>query len=125
MLDASKAFSGFSVNDIHKAKEFYGKTLGLKVSEDHGMLTLHLSGNAPVLIYPKDNHTPASFTILNFPVKDVDKAVADLGKRGVRFEKYIDPGIKTDEKGIHRDGGPTIAWFKDPAGNILSVLDEG
>jgi catechol 2,3-dioxygenase-like lactoylglutathione lyase family enzyme len=125
MLDASKAFSGFSVNDIDKAKEFYGKTLGLKVSEDHGMLTLHLSGNAPVLIYPKDNHTPASFTILNFPVKDVDKAVADLGKRGVRFEKYTDPGIKTDEKGIHRDGGPTIAWFKDPAGNILSVLDEG
>lgn len=125
MLDASKAFSGFSVNDIGKAKEFYGKTLGLKVSEDHGMLTLHLSGNAPVLIYPKDNHTPASFTILNFPVKDVDKAVADLGKRGVHFEKYTDPGIKTDEKGIHRDGGPTIAWFKDPAGNILSVLDEG
>jgi catechol 2,3-dioxygenase-like lactoylglutathione lyase family enzyme len=124
MLNSNKAFSGFSVNDIEKAKAFYGKTLGLKISEEHGMLTLQLGGGAPVLIYPKDNHTPASFTVLNFPVKDVDKAVADLTKRGVRFENYTDPGIKTDEKGIHRDGGPTIAWFKDPAGNILSVLDE-
>jgi len=125
MLDNSKAFSGFSVNDIGKAKDFYGKTLGLKVSEQHGLLTLHLSSGTSVLIYPKDNHTPATFTVLNFPVKDVDKAVTDLAKRGVRFENYTDPGIKTDEKGIHRDGGPTIAWFKDPAGNILSVLDEG
>ena len=124
MLDNSKAFSGFSVNDIGKAKDFYGKTLGLKVSEQHGLLTLHLSSGTSVLIYPKDNHTPATFTVLNFPVKDVDKAVTDLAKRGVRFENYTDPGIKTDEKGIHRDGGPTIAWFKDPAGNILSVLDE-
>jgi catechol 2,3-dioxygenase-like lactoylglutathione lyase family enzyme len=124
MLSGSKAFSGFSVNDIAKAKEFYSKTLGLEVSEEHGLLTLHLGGGTPVLIYPKDNHTPASFTVLNFPVKNVDEAVADLGKRGVKFENYTDPGIKTDAKGIHRDGGPNIAWFKDPAGNILSVLDE-
>jgi hypothetical protein len=89
------------------------------------MLTLHVGDGTSVLIYPKDNHTPATFTVLTFPVKDVDKEVADLTKRGVRFENYTDPGIKTDEKGIHRDGGPTIAWFKDPAGNILSVLDEG
>jgi catechol 2,3-dioxygenase-like lactoylglutathione lyase family enzyme len=125
MLASSKAFSGFSVNNIDKAKDFYSKTLGLEVSEEHGMLTLHVGDGTSVLIYPKDNHTPATFTVLNFPVKDVDKEVADLTKRGVRFENYTDPGIKTDEKGIHRDGGPTIAWFKDPAGNILSVLDEG
>ena len=124
MLASSKAFSGFSVNNIDKAKDFYSKTLGLEVSEEHGMLTLHVGDGTSVLIYPKDNHTPATFTVLNFPVKDVDKEVADLTKRGVRFETYTDPGIKTDEKGIHRDGGPTIAWFKDPAGNILSVLDE-
>lgn len=125
MLEDSKAFSGFSVNDIQKAKEFYGKTLGLDVIEDHDMstLTLHLASGGAVLLYPKPNHTPATFTVLNFPVHDVDKAVEDLGKRGVRFEKYSDPSIKTDAKGTHRDGGPTIAWFKDPAGNILSVLD--
>lgn len=122
-LDQSKAFSGFSVNDIGKAKDFYGKTLGLDLSEDHGMLILHLSSGAPVLIYPKDNHTPASFTILNFPVDDVDQTVAELSKRGVRFERYNDPQLKTDDKGIMRNNGPTIAWFKDPAGNILSVLD--
>ena len=122
-LGSSKAFSGFSVNDIARAKEFYGKTLGLEVSEEHGLLTLHLGGGTPVLIYPKDNHTPASFTVLNFPVKNVDEAVADLSKRGVKFENYKDPRIETDAKGIHRDNGPTIAWFKDPAGNILSVLD--
>ncbi len=123
MLGANKAFSGFSVNDINKAKEFYGKTLGLDVSEDHGMLKLHLGGST-VTIYPKQNHLPATYTVLNFPVKDVDKEVMDLTKRGVHFEHYADPSIKTDAKGIHRDGGPTIAWFKDPAGNILSVLDE-
>lgn len=124
MLGGSKAFSGFSVNDIAKAREFYGKTLGLEVSEEHGLLTLHLGSGTPVLIYPKDNHTPATFTVLNFPVKNVDEAVADLSKRGVIFENYKDPGIETDANGIHRTGGPTIAWFKDPAGNILSVLDE-
>jgi len=122
MLEASKAFSGFSANDIEKAKEFYGKTLGLKVSESHGLLTLHLAGDNNVLIYPKPNHVPATFTVLNFPVKDVDQAVDELTKRGVRFEIYNLPDIKTDKKGIMREKGPTIAWFKDPAGNILSVL---
>jgi predicted enzyme related to lactoylglutathione lyase len=124
MLEASKAFSGFSANDIEKAKEFYGKTLGLKVSESHGLLTLHLAGDNNVLIYPKPNHVPATFTVLNFPVKDVDQAVDELTKRGVRFEIYDLPDIKTDKKGIMRGKGPTIAWFKDPAGNILSVLEQ-
>ena len=124
MLEASKAFSGFSANDIEKAKEFYGKTLGLKVSESHGLLTLHLAGDNNVLIYPKPNHVPATFTVLNFPVKHVDQAVDELTKRGVRFEIYDLPDIKTDKKGIMRGKGPTIAWFKDPAGNILSVLEQ-
>jgi hypothetical protein len=97
----------------------------LKVSESHGLLTLHLAGGNNVLIYPKPNHAPATFTILNFLVDNVDKAVDELAKRGVRFEIYNMPDIKTDEKGIMRGKGPTIAWFKDPAGNILSVLDEG
>ncbi len=125
MLKDSKAFSGFSVDDIQKAKEFYGQTLGLKVSESHGLLTLHFAGGNNVLIYPKPNHAPATFTILNFPVGNVDKAVDELAKRGVRFEIYNTPDIKTNEKGIMRGKGPTIAWFKDPAGNIFSVLDEG
>jgi len=123
MLRDSKAFSGFSVKDIPKAKEFYSKTLGLEVSESRGLLTLHLAGGASVLVYPKPNHTPATFTILNFPVDSVDKAVDELTKRGVRFEIYDEPALKTDERGIRRNGGPTIAWFKDPAGNILSVLE--
>ena len=122
MLGDSKAFSGFSANDIEKAKEFYGRTLGLKVSESNGLLTLHLAGGNNVLIYPKPNHTPAKFTVLNFPVDDVDRAVDELTKRGVRFEIYDLPDIKTDKKGIMRGNGPTIAWFKDPAGNILSVI---
>jgi len=124
MLEASKAFSGFSANDIGKAKEFYGETLGLKVSESHGVLMLHLAGDKNVLIYPKPNHVPATFTVLNFPVKDVDQAVDELTKRGVRFEIYDLPDIKTDKKGIMRGNRPTIAWFKDPAGNILSVLEQ-
>jgi len=124
MLSESKAFSGFSVNDTQKAKQFYGQTLGLEVSESNGLLTLHLAGDNKVLIYPKPNHAPATFTILNFPVDDVDKAVDELTKRGVRFEIYNLPDIKTDEKGIMRGKGPTIAWFKDPAGNILSVLGQ-
>ncbi len=97
----------------------------MKVSEFHGLLTLHFAGGNNVLIYPKPNHAPATFTILNFPVGNVDKAVDELAKRGVRFEIYNTPDIKTNEKGIMRRKGPTIAWFKDPAGNILSVLDEG
>jgi catechol 2,3-dioxygenase-like lactoylglutathione lyase family enzyme len=123
MLGKSKPFSGFAVPDIEKAKKFYGETLGLKVSEDHGVLTLHLAGGNNVLIYPKPNHVPATFTILNFPVDDVDRAVDELKKRDVRFEIYDLPDLKTDEKGIMRGNGPTIAWFKDPAGNILSVLE--
>ena len=123
MLSNSKAFSGFSVNDTQKAKQFYGQTLGLEVSESNGLLTLHLAGDNKVLIYPKPNHVPATFTILNFPVDNVDKAVDELTKRGVHFEIYNQPDIKKDEKGIMRGKGPTIAWFKDPAGNILSVLD--
>ncbi|HEU5262915.1 MAG TPA: VOC family protein [Gemmatimonadales bacterium] len=124
MFKDSKAFSGFSVDDIQKAKEFYGRTLGLKVSEDHGFLHLHLAGGATVLVYPKPNHTPATFTILNFPVDSVDKAVDELTRRGVRFEIYNDDALKTDQRGVFRGGGPVIAWFKDPAGNILSVLEE-
>ncbi len=124
MLKESKAFSGFSVNDTKKAKEFYGRTLGLEVSESNGLLSLHLQGGTNVLIYPKPNHAPASFTILNFPVGNVEKAVDDLSERGVRFEIYDQPELKTDAKGIFRGGGPVIAWFKDPAGNILSVLEE-
>jgi catechol 2,3-dioxygenase-like lactoylglutathione lyase family enzyme len=124
MLKESKAFSGFSVNDIPKAKDFYGQTLGLQVSESHGLLTLQLAGGNTVLIYPKVNHTPATFTVLNFPVENVDQAVEELTRRGVRFEVYDLADIKTDEKGIMRGNGPTIAWFKDPAGNILSVIEE-
>lgn len=123
MLNDSKAFSGFSSNDIPKAKTFYGTTLGLNVSEEHGLLTLHLAGGNNVLIYPKENHQPATFTVLNFPVDSVDETVDELTSRGVKFERYDMPDLKTDERGIHRNGGPVIAWFKDPAGNILSVLE--
>jgi catechol 2,3-dioxygenase-like lactoylglutathione lyase family enzyme len=126
MFKNSRAFSGFSVDDIKKAKEFYGETLGLKVSEEHGMLSLHISDNCKILVYPKDNHKPATFTILNFPVDNIDKAVDELISKDVTFEHYKD---MTDEKGIARGisqkRGPDIAWFKDPAGNILSVLQEG
>jgi len=123
MLKDSRAFSGFSVDDIAKAKMFYGEKLGLQVSESNGMLTLHLAGDTAVLIYPKPNHTAATFTILNFPVDDIEKAVDQLSNVGVRFERY-EGNMKTDAKGIFRGGGPLIAWFKDPAGNILSVLQE-
>src|SRR6266403_4760932 len=124
MLRNTKVFSGFSAGDIPKAKEFYEKTLGLDVTESHGVLTLRLAGGNNVLIYPKPNHVPATFTVLNFPVKDVDLAVDELTNRGVRFEKYDLPGLTTDQKGIMRGNGPIIAWFKDPAGSILSVIEE-
>jgi predicted enzyme related to lactoylglutathione lyase len=125
MFRDTKAFSGFSVNDIQKAKDFYGQTLGLEVTEEAmGILALHISGGGKIIIYPKPNHTPASFTILNFPVTDVEKAVDELTSRGVQFEQYDFGQMKTDRKGIIRGQGPTIAWFKDPAGNILSVLEE-
>jgi catechol 2,3-dioxygenase-like lactoylglutathione lyase family enzyme len=106
-----------------KGKRVYEKTLGLEVSEFNGLLTLHLAGGTSVLIYPKADHTPATYTVLNFPVDSVDKTVDELSKRGVRFEIYNEPNLKTDNKGIFRVGGPTIAWFKDPDGYILSVLE--
>lgn len=122
MLKQSKAFNSFSVDNIAKAKEFYGGTLGLEVTEANGMLKLS-AGDNTVLIYPKPNHAPATFTVLNFPVNSIDKAVDELTKRGVRFEIYNDPNLKTDNRGILRGEGPVIAWFKDPAGNVLSVLE--
>src|SRR4051794_38297815 len=112
MFANTKAFSGFSVNDISAAKQFYGETLGLDVSEEHGMLQLHIAGGRDILVYPKPNHTPATYTILNFPVEDIDMAVDQLAERGVRFERYDNSG--QDEKGINRAGGPFIAWFTDP-----------
>jgi catechol 2,3-dioxygenase-like lactoylglutathione lyase family enzyme len=124
MFKDSKAFSGFSVDDLQKAQEFYSQALGLEVSEMNGLLELHLAGGARVLVYPKPNHNPATFTILNFPVANVEQAVDELTSRGVRFEHYDEDDLKTDEKGIARGEGPTIAWFRDPAGNILSVLEE-
>lgn len=125
MFETTKAFSGFSVNDVPKAKEFYTNTLGLRVSEENGLLTLHIAGDRDILVYPKgDDHVPAEFTILNFPVDDIDQAVDDLGARGVNFLRYPGREEGTDEKGIWRGGGPLIAWFNDPAGNILSVIQE-
>jgi catechol 2,3-dioxygenase-like lactoylglutathione lyase family enzyme len=123
MFKNAKAFSGFSVDDIPAAREFYGTTLGLDVTDVEDMLDVALGTGAHVLIYPKPNHEPATYTILNFPVEDVDAAVDDLASRGVAFELYDEPDLKTDEKGIFRGQGPTIAWFRDPAGNILSVLE--
>jgi catechol 2,3-dioxygenase-like lactoylglutathione lyase family enzyme len=123
MVKRKAVFSGFAVNDLSKAREFYDRTLGMEVSEDHGLLHLHISRGAEVLVYPKPNHTPATFTILNIQVPDVGEAVDELTKRGVRFETYDQPDLKTDARGIMRGNGPTIAWFKDPAGNILSVVE--
>jgi catechol 2,3-dioxygenase-like lactoylglutathione lyase family enzyme len=123
MLGNTKPFSSFSVNDLQKAKEFYSETLGLEVKTEAEGLELHFPDNN-IFIYPKENHVPATFTILNFPVKDIESTVDGLSKRGVRFEKYEEGELKTDEKGIFRGDGPTIAWFKDPAGNFLSVIEE-
>ena len=124
LFKESEAFSSFSVNDIARAKEFYGKTLGLEVSESMEGLELNTGGNT-VFLYAKPNHTPASFTVLNFPVDDIEEAVDELKALGVRLEHYDLPDLKTDERGIFRgEPGPQIAWFKDPAGNILSVVEE-
>ncbi|CAN5146470.1 VOC family protein [soil metagenome] len=124
MFKNTKAFSGFSVDDIPKAKHFYSEILGVTVEEGmYGILVLHIAGDKKIIIYPVHKHVPANFTILNFPVDDIEKAVDQLTKKGVKFEQY-DGHMKTDEKGIFRGGGPLIAWFKDPAGNILSVLEE-
>ena len=118
MLNPDEAFSGFAVDDIPRAKDFYSRVLGMDVTEEHGMLSLSIGGGKSVLVYPKDDHVPATYTILNFPVADVERAVADLTGAGVAFERYDE----TDDKGIMRGFGPDIAWFRDPAGNILSVL---
>ena len=117
-----EAFSGFSVNDLQKAKDFYLHVLGLDVSDEGGMLQLRIAGSNPILIYPKPDHIPATFTILNFPVDDIDKAVDDLNRRGIQFEQY-GGNLQTDPKGISRGDGHKIAWFKDPSGNILSIIE--
>jgi catechol 2,3-dioxygenase-like lactoylglutathione lyase family enzyme len=127
MFESTKGFSGFAVDDIEKAQRFYGETLGLKTTVDQdGSLILHIAGDRDTFVYPKSNHTPADYTILNFPVDDIDGAVDELTARGVTFEMY--DGLEQDQKGIARgrahNMGPDIAWFKDPAGNILSVLQE-
>lgn len=124
MFEHTKAFSGFAACDLAAAKEFYGGTLGLRVSESGGLLTLHVAGGTDILVYPKRRHVPADFTILNFPVEDIQQAVADLKARGVTFERYPGSDVATDEDGIFRGGGPLIAWFTDPAGNVLSVVQE-
>jgi catechol 2,3-dioxygenase-like lactoylglutathione lyase family enzyme len=123
MLQSSKAFSGFSVNDIQQARTFYRDTLGLEVSEPMHQLALDFPNGNHVFIYEKPNHVPATFTVLNFPVDNIEKAVDDLSAKGIKMEHY-DGEMQTDEKGIFRGGGPLIAWFKDPAGNILSVLED-
>jgi len=122
MLRDSRAFSGFSSNDVAEAKAFYAEKLGLEVTEDDGMLTLHLAGGGKVIVYPKPNHEPATFTVLNFPVKDIEDTIDSLAKAGIQFERY--EGMDQDSRGINRGGGPLIAWFKDPAGNILSVIQD-
>jgi predicted enzyme related to lactoylglutathione lyase len=122
MFKDTKAFSGFSVDDVDAAKQFYGQILGLDFSEQNGLLTLHIAGGRDTIVYPKADHTPAVFTILNFPVTDIEQAVSELSDLGVKFEHY--DGMGQDEQGIFRHGGPLIAWFKDPAGNILSVLQQ-
>jgi catechol 2,3-dioxygenase-like lactoylglutathione lyase family enzyme len=119
MFTDTKAFSGFAVDDIDKAREFYGETLGLRTSVEHGILTLEIAGDRPTIAYPKADHTPADYTILNFPVEDIERAVDELSARGVVFERY--EGFDQDDRAIHREG-PPIAWFKDPAGNVLSVI---
>jgi catechol 2,3-dioxygenase-like lactoylglutathione lyase family enzyme len=122
MFADTEAFSGFSVSDLDEARKFYEETLGLRVSEEYGLMTLHLAGGRDTLVYPKANHTPATYTTLNFNVDDIEAAVDELVSRGVNFERY--PGMDQDDRGINRGGGPFIAWFTDPAGNILSILQQ-
>jgi catechol 2,3-dioxygenase-like lactoylglutathione lyase family enzyme len=122
MFADTKAYSGFAVDDIKKARAFYDETLGLRTSEEYGLLWLHLAGGRDTLVYHKLGHVPATYTILNFEVDDIDAAVDQLTARGVRFERY--DGVAQDERGVFRDEGPYIAWFTDPAGNVLSVLQE-
>jgi catechol 2,3-dioxygenase-like lactoylglutathione lyase family enzyme len=125
MFANTKAYSGFAVDDLQKAREFYGETLGLNTSvldEEYGLLSLHLAGDRDTLVYQKPDLVPANYTVLNFAVDDIDEAVDELAGRGVTFERY--DGFDQDEKGISRGNGPQVAWFKDPAGNILAVLHE-
>jgi catechol 2,3-dioxygenase-like lactoylglutathione lyase family enzyme len=122
MFTNTKAYSGFAVDDLEAARTFYGETLGLKTSVEYGLMTLHLVGDRDTLVYEKDDFTPATYTILNFPVDDIEAAVDELSGKGVTFERY--EGATQDERGIMRDVGPYIAWFTDPAGNVLSVLQE-
>jgi catechol 2,3-dioxygenase-like lactoylglutathione lyase family enzyme len=123
-LADSPAFSGFSVDDLDAARTFYSDTLGVRTEDGGPGFTLHLGGGTDVLVYPSPTHRPASYTILNFPVPDIEAAVDDLAARGVRFETYAGTEMATDEHGIFRKGGPLIAWFKDPAGNTLSVIEQ-
>ncbi len=125
MLQATQAFSSFSVDDVQKAKEFYTNTLGLEVTEQYGGLSLTITNGATVMIYPKLDHVPATFTVLTFPVDNIEAAVAHFAAAGVRFEQYNMESIKTDEKGISRSEGegPSMAWFKDPAGNIIGLME--
>ena len=122
MLTDSPAFSGFAVDDLPKARQFYSETLGMTVNEANGLLQLTVANGSQVLIYPKPDHEPATYTILNFPVEDIEAAVDELAARGVQFERYEGTQMETDARGVFRGGGPLIAWFKDPAGNILSVI---
>ena len=125
MLTESKAFSGFSVSDPEAARTFYGEALGLRTEDrDNGMFTLKLAGGRDTLVYPSPNHQPASYTVLNFPVEDIETTVAGLAERGVAFETYEGTPMETDPSGIFRKGGPLIAWFKDPSGNVLSVIKQ-
>ncbi|MFD2601934.1 VOC family protein [Flavobacterium suzhouense] len=125
MFKDTKAFSGYSVDDTARAKAFYSDILDIKTKEgEMGILELHINGNNPIILYHKPNHKPATFTVLNFPVSDVEKAVQQLKDKGVVFETYDFENLKTDADNIFRGGGPKIAWFKDPYGNILSVLEE-
>src|SRR5215467_105503 len=123
-FETGQAFSSFSANDIDAAKNFYGNKLGIDIDDRKGMLTLNLAGNK-VLIYQKTDHTPASFTVLNFPVDDIEEAVDELTAQGIKLERYNVPGLTPDAKLIYRGEGPPIAWFKDPAGNVLSVIENG
>ncbi len=122
MLENARAYSGVAVNDMNEARRFYGETLGLRTSEEYGLMWLHLAGGRDTLVYEQPDATPASFTILNFEVDDIEAAIDALAARGVRFERYDD--IEQDDKGVFRDEGPYVAWFKDPSGNVLSVLQE-
>ena len=125
MFKDAKAFSGFSVDDLRRAKEFYGNVLGLELRDTPEGIDIQLGGGGRLFVYGKANHQPATFTVLNFVVDNIETAVAELKRRGVSFEHYDLPGLETDDQGIARGRGPTIAWFKDPAGNVLSVIEGG